>query len=57
MCTTYGSGAQRLEEGVGSLGIGVIGSCGPPCGCWDQVLRIIEQTLCPDNEYSLKVCF
>lgn len=27
MCTTYGSGAQRLEEGIGSLGIGVIGSC------------------------------
>lgn len=57
MCTTCVSSnlPQRLEEGVRPLGIGVTGSCGPPCGCWDQVLIITESTLCDIHSLTMTV--
>lgn len=52
------AGAVVWRLGVGSFGLGVIGTCEPPCGCWDlgpleeqQMLLIAEpplqaQTIC-----------
>ena len=43
LCITQVQGPKRLEEGIGSPGIVVIGSGESPCGCWESNPRPLEE--------------
>ena len=45
LCTTCMQCPQRPEEGSKSLGTGVIGSCEPPCRCWEPNSGLLEEKL------------